>query len=70
MIPSSIKPLTSHSISGLLNVLEEDIELLLDVKCLPCVNTLSTLGVVIELKNRLESLRIIKKESNDDHNSQ
>ena len=70
MIPSSMKTLSSQSISGLLNLLKEDIELLLDVKCLPCVNTFSTLGVVIELKNRLESLRIIKKESNDDRNSQ
>ena len=64
MIPSSMKTLSSQSISGLLNLLKEDIELLLDVKCLPCVNTFSTLGVVIELKNRLESLRIVKKESN------
>lgn len=69
MIPSSMKTLSSQSISGLLNLLKEDIELLLDVKCLPCVNTFSTLGVVIELKNRLESSRIIKKESNDDRYS-
>lgn len=69
MIPSSMKTLSSQSISGLLNLLKEDIELLLDVKCLPCVNTFSTLGVVIELKNRLDSLHVLQKESNDDRYS-
>ena len=63
--PSSEKTLSSQSISGLLNLLKEDIELLLDVRCLPSVNTLSTLGVVIELKNRLESLHVIKKEDDN-----
>ena len=70
MIPSSMKTLSSQSISGLLNLLKEDIELLLDVKCLPCVNTFSTLGVVIELKDRLESLHVLQREGNDDRNSQ
>lgn len=63
--PSSEKTLSSQSISGLLNLLKEDIELLLDVRCLPSVNTLSTLGVVIELKNRLESLHVIQKEDDN-----
>ena len=63
--PSSEKTLSSQSISGLLHLLKEDIELLLDVRCLPSVNTLSTLGVVIELKNRLESLHVIQKEDDN-----
>ena len=63
--PSHYKTLSSQSISGLLNLLKEDIELLLDVRCLPSVNTLSTLGVVIELKNRLASLHVLQKEDDD-----